>query len=1582
MANRNIKATAKLFLDTKDAQRDAQTFVENLKDKLSSIETAADKMTVFKDVVAYIGQIDRALSLLKSKNGDAFNNMFSGLDAGLKGQLQEIFGVDIKTLGQFDVLRDKLSSLNLKTSITEIRGFATEINSLFDSVGLKMPFEDVNSIFSGRTTTAYLQQLEVELANFSNVWEEISARVSNGFNFGDGDESLKIQKNINDLQLQLAQSKQLREEFDLLSRAKTEFAETEWLDDRISIEYSVEAIKNLVKEYSAAKSAKENFEKSGNTNSLEYYKSIMKMAKYELQANDVMSNYFVDDKKARDLFKTIKFGKSDLYSAFNELTGDDTEGLFNEISQRLTNFIDTIELKIQQLTKELSLLGNDSNTGSAIVAIGDAADSAKQRIDALNEAIKNVFMRATEMEIQVGQGIIDSKETMSLFGANGNVSEAVGINGRVDTDTIVAQLVSNLKENIIMSLHNHANGNDMFSPQDLESFANLYYGQGSKINGIIADGMIKTIDFNGISQELAIKIAKSYANNVQQIVSQNSNILKYVDGHVDYTDYAKSLQTTSPEMYKEIILGVQSEINEALNKAFLQNGVEPTIKQFEHSQLPILTQQLMELQQNAQNSLTPVEKLKNLVSVMKPGVDLSQFTDVFDKFSSGAIDGTSALNKILSVEEMGPKLQQAQTALQAFLTLTNEIQDRSFSFGSSDGNVEIGQYTERLNTARDALLALGNQGLLTAEQLETVNNAYSDAKMHLDANTVGYTGYGDGYYWESYESENEKLSTENNNLRTDLVNAQKENEQLRAQLNNTLKTTKLFETDSGQLSFFDGMSEDVRRVDAEVTELNNHIRQVGTLEGQMNLFDEVDKDIIRVNQLLQQEKLTYEEILYLVQQCNKFSQQSTAAFRSGSMDLGDKLFGVTADIANKLVPTNMIGMGSDSPDKWLNLVGVSAEEAAQKLSELYNRLHMVQTTDAPLGVVEDSEKSVFAEVGQLDALLAKINDIRAAIDLKTQAFEQEYVTVDAAVDAEVASLQKLIVKLDEILTKVTTVTTSLSNIGQSSVELNVANSEEQLTSLLTSSDILQEVGQLEKLQLMVVEVKNAVLAKTKAFYDEGTIVGQSVGKEVAALMKLSDLLDSITPKINTALVGISNLNKHNISVPAVSDNTATPKVTTKSQDDQFNLDKSNQIAAIEQYRKSIEGADYVTEDLRRDLQTLEEEFANVSSPLGLQKAKEDFANIRQEVTLLKSAFETANKNYIGNNQKKLTGAFNTLTLDQQKELRPDYDAAINQLTKMKSEVLDGKHVELDAINDVASALQDKITAYQNVNKEAKKAQQTASRNAKFGTTQEINATAKYNSLINRAGAEQFSDSKVVATHVEKLNQAYARLLETKQRINSQDSRTPQEEAEFKRLTQEYNNCANALDKILTNSERLKSKGAGYYQLGTDFIDDIPGRKAALNEYLSSINGVDMATIKFSKDFNQCTYTIKNGDGTITRMTASFTDARNAIVSTAGETRKAVGVFQQWLVDLKGKFRSLSTYFTASFGFYRIWSVIRQGITYVKDIDSALTDLKKVTDETDATYNKFLKDMSKTGSVVGATVQDLTTMAAEWARLNI
>lgn len=68
-------------------------------------------------------------------------------------------------------------------------------------------------------------------------------------------------------------------------------------------------------------------------------------------------------------------------------------------------------------------------------------------------------------------------------------------------------------------------------------------------------------------------------------------------------------------------------------------------------------------------------------------------------------------------------------------------------------------------------------------------------------------------------------------------------------------------------------------------------------------------------------------------------------------------------------------------------------------------------------------------------------------------------------------------------------------------------------------------------------------------------------------------------------------------------------------------------------------------------------------------------------------------------------------------------------------------------------------------------------------------------------------------------------------------------------------------------------------------------------------------------------------------------------------------------------------------FYKAISEVRKGIGYVKEIDLALTELKKVTDEAEESYAKFLKTASGTAGEIGSTISEFTEASANFARLG-
>ena len=182
----NVKKrfTVSLDIETKDLEKQVKSTVGNLKTILADLGSASDKMGYFKELVDYIGQVDSALTTLKNKNKDAFDHMFDGLDASLKQQLESVFGTSNADFHILDVLREKLSALTAKSSIKELRNFAHDINSFYESIGASSPFTDIDKQFSGKANANHIKLLTDSLNNFATVWDGVNKKIQGGFGLG------------------------------------------------------------------------------------------------------------------------------------------------------------------------------------------------------------------------------------------------------------------------------------------------------------------------------------------------------------------------------------------------------------------------------------------------------------------------------------------------------------------------------------------------------------------------------------------------------------------------------------------------------------------------------------------------------------------------------------------------------------------------------------------------------------------------------------------------------------------------------------------------------------------------------------------------------------------------------------------------------------------------------------------------------------------------------------------------------------------------------------------------------------------------------------------------------------------------------------------------------------------------------------------------------------------------------------------------------------------------------------------------------------------------------------------------------
>lgn len=109
---------------------------------------------------------------------------------------------------------------------------------------------------------------------------------------------------------------------------------------------------------------------------------------------------------------------------------------------------------------------------------------------------------------------------------------------------------------------------------------------------------------------------------------------------------------------------------------------------------------------------------------------------------------------------------------------------------------------------------------------------------------------------------------------------------------------------------------------------------------------------------------------------------------------------------------------------------------------------------------------------------------------------------------------------------------------------------------------------------------------------------------------------------------------------------------------------------------------------------------------------------------------------------------------------------------------------------------------------------------------------------------------------------------------------------------------------------------------------------------------------------------------------------NADFETFNTKVKQAGVHTTSLGDkLKTAFKNFASFFSASRMIYEVVNSLSQMVTNVKALDAAMINLKKVTDETDASYERFLANAKANALELGTTVADLVTATANFSKLG-
>lgn len=430
------------------------------------------------------------------------------------------------------------------------------------------------------------------------------------------------------------------------------------------------------------------------------------------------------------------------------------------------------------------------------------------------------------------------------------------------------------------------------------------------------------------------------------------------------------------------------------------------------------------------------------------------------------------------------------------------------------------------------------------------------------------------------------------------------------------------------------------------------------------------------------------------------------------------------------------------------------------------------------------------------------------------------------------------------------------------------------------------------------------------------------------------------------------------------------------------------------YKDSIDQSDQITAKFSNQIQQMENRLATVSNGAELDAWKADWDALTASITEAKQeqeklTLETQKRKDAGTLNsvgKSATEIYKSLKIDPTKmtpeleEIRKKYLEIVGVIEEYKNKREALTQEEIAGLKQAEAELQKEAQAYAQ-KMQTEQRQENAVKNA-YGASQVKNIGKKYTQLSGVASGAEFADSATVQAALSNLETSYQKLIDKQKEFAGIDP-TAEQKREFARLTDQYNQAHSALDNIIKSSRKLAEKGVGDpYEIvsGTNMADE----GVRMQELQNAVNLFSNGSAKigqFNADFTELSYTVKNADGTFTDFTAVLDATGTKIVNVAGKTKESTSLFKGAFDSIKKKSKEILTYMTSMGVMSRIFGQIKQGIQYVKDIDAALTELKKVTDETDATYEKFLKTASASGAEIGTTIADFTNATADFARLG-
>lgn len=332
----------------------------------------------------------------------------------------------------------------------------------------------------------------------------------------------------------------------------------------------------------------------------------------------------------------------------------------------------------------------------------------------------------------------------------------------------------------------------------------------------------------------------------------------------------------------------------------------------------------------------------------------------------------------------------------------------------------------------------------------------------------------------------------------------------------------------------------------------------------------------------------------------------------------------------------------------------------------------------------------------------------------------------------------------------------------------------------------------------------------------------------------------------------------------------------------------------------------------------------------------------------------------------------------------------NELKKLSS-LYDNLQIEITKFNEDGSNIESVAQAYGAFNEQLNKVNEQLNRMKIVNT--EINGN-KINNLNN--WFKDIPNPEDAQGKIERYSQVYNQFVEAQQRLN--ELTTNLNRGATEESAQKYEEDKEKIHDIVLELEELKkilssdsmnidNQMGQVIKQNIPEITDVEQLKKIIDEYADTKGKIQessqtgLITDKEGNQFIKFSRVVQDTKGAVSEFEFTYDKAMGTVAVATKKIQEPESAFKALADELTTKWRGLFTTLASFVGFYRLWGYFKQGVNTVREFDTALTEMQKVSDETISTLQNYQKTTFDTANAIGATALQIQNSTADFMRLG-